>query len=82
MEISKEELLEYIVTTVNDNLHYDNLVDTVNIFGEELDITTPDGKHFSITIDIEETNDEEDTYEDVCGFDKERELERLHKGDE
>ena len=21
-------------------------------------------------------------YEDVCGFDKERELERLHKGDE
>ena len=52
MEISKEELLEYIITTVNDNLHYDNLVDTVNIFGEELDITTNDGKHFTITISI------------------------------
>ena len=58
MEINKEELLEYIVTTVNDNLHYDNLVDTVNIFGNELDIITNDGKKFNITIEIEESEDE------------------------
>ena len=58
MEINKEELLEYIVTTVNDNLHYDNLVDTVNIFGNELDIITSNSKHFTITIDVEEIDNE------------------------
>lgn len=53
MTINKSELLEYIIATINDNLQYDNLIDTANIFGNEIDITTNDGKNFSIEIIIE-----------------------------
>lgn len=56
MEINKENLLEYIITTISDNLHFDNLVDEINIFDDELDIKTNDVKSFTVKISIEENN--------------------------
>ena len=54
MEINKKELYDYIIETINDNLQYDNLVESVNIFGNnELEITTNKGEHFTIKIEIE-----------------------------
>ena len=57
MNINKEELLDYITSTIIDNLHYDNLIDTADNFGDEIDITTNYGKRFSISINIEESEE-------------------------
>lgn len=57
MKITKKELMEYIVSTIVDNLHFDNLIDTANIFGNEIEITTDYGKDFSIKIDIKESGE-------------------------
>lgn len=54
MKINKEELYDYIIKTINDNLQYDNLVESINIFGNnELEITTNNGEQFTIKIEIE-----------------------------
>lgn len=58
MTYTKEELLNYIVDTIRTNLQYDNLIDTCDIFGDELDITDNNGKRFVITIDIEESEED------------------------
>ena len=59
MDITKDELLEYITSTIVDNLHYDNLIDTASIFGDEIEITNSFGKTFTIKINIEEDKEGE-----------------------
>lgn len=54
MKITKKELYEYIMSTIRDNLQYDDLVQYADSFGDtELEIMTNDGKTYTIKIVIE-----------------------------